>query len=251
MKNILIKIDFTTYLFILFAFLAGYIKNILLIYLIIIIHELGHYFFFRIFKIEVIKIIIYPFGGITYVNKKIHERIYKTILCSLGGVLFQLLLFLIFSYLFKYNVLSNSTYELFNIYNKTLFFFNLLPIIPLDGSKIYFGFLTKYFSFKYSYYLMLILNFLFLIIFCFYNLIFKINDVVLISFLVFEYLKEIKNFKYIINKFYLERVLSSHYYNAIINNCSNINSFKLDKYYYIKENNKYVNEKEYLLSHYF
>lgn len=251
MKNTLIKIDFTTYLFILLAFLAGYIKNILLIYLIIIIHELGHFFFFRLFKIDVLKIVIYPFGGITYINKKIHERIYKTIFCSLGGLLFQLVLFLIFSFLFSCELINSTTFLLFKTYNKALFIFNLLPIIPLDGSKIYFSFLTKFFSYKLSYSLMLILNLFFLILFSLYNFIFKINDLILISFLVFEYLKEIKNYKYILNKFYLERVLNKHYYNAIVNNCSSINKFRLDKYYYIKDNNKYINEKDYLLSHYF
>ena len=251
MKNTLIKIDISTYLFILIALLAGYIKSILLIYLIVIIHELGHFFFFKIFKIKVIKIVIYPFGGITIIDKKIHERIYKTILSSLGGLIFQVFLFFVFLSLLKYNLINDYTFSLFKTYNQTLFLFNLLPIIPLDGSKIYFAFLTKYFSFKLSYYLMLILNFIFLILFWSYLIIFKLNDLILLSFLILEYIKEIKNLKFIINKFYLERILSPHFYNAIVNNCSSINKFKINKYYYLKENNKYINEKDYLLKYYF
>ncbi len=251
MKNTLIKIDISTYLFILLAFLAGYIKSILLIYLIVIIHEFGHFFFFKIFKINVIKMVIYPFGGITIVDKKIHERIYKTIICSLGGLIFQIFLFFIFLFLLKYNFINNYTFTLFKTYNLTLFLFNLLPIIPLDGSKIYFAILTKYISFRLSYYLMLILNMIFLILFVSYIMIFRVNDFILITFLVLEYIKEIKNFKYTINKFYLERILSPHFYNAIINNCSNINHFKINKFYYLKEDNKYINEKDYLLKYYF
>lgn len=251
MKNTLIKIDISTYLFILLAFLAGYIKSILLIYLIIIIHEFGHFFFFKIFKINVIKMVIYPFGGITIVDKKIHERIYKTIICSLGGLIFQIFFFFIFLFLLKYNFINDYTFTLFKTYNLTLFLFNLLPIIPLDGSKIYFAILTKYISFRLSYYLMLILNMIFLILFVSYIMIFKVNDFILITFLVLEYIKEIKNFKYTINKFYLERILSPHFYNAIINNCSNINHFKINKFYYLKEDNKYINEKDYLLKYYF
>lgn len=251
MKNTLIKIDISTYLFILIALLAGYIKSILLIYLIVIIHELGHFFFFKIFKINVIKIVIYPFGGITIVDKKIHERIYKTIICSLGGLIFQGLLFFIFLFFIKYNVISLDTFSLFKTYNFTLFIFNLLPIIPLDGSKIYFALLTKCLSYKLSYYLMFISNFIFLLLFWTYILFNKLNDVILISFLVIEYIKEIRNFKYIINKFYLERIIESHYYNGIVNNCSDIKDFKLEKYYYLKENNRYLNEKDYLLKYYF
>ena len=125
MKNTLIKIDISTYLFILLAFLAGYIKSILLIYLIVIIHEFGHFFFFKIFKINVIKMVIYPFGGITIVDKKIHERIYKTIICSLGGLIFQIFLFFIFLFLLKYNFINNYTFTLFKTYNLTLFLFKI------------------------------------------------------------------------------------------------------------------------------
>ena len=97
MKNILnkIKIDNITYLIILISLLSGYIKHTFIIFTIVLIHELGHVFFFYIFNIEIESINIYPFGGITKVNKKIHERIYKDVLISLGGIIFQILLFII------------------------------------------------------------------------------------------------------------------------------------------------------------
>ena len=85
------------------ALLAGYIKNISIILIIVLIHELGHVFFFRIYNIEIEKIVIYPFGGVTYINKRIHERIYKDILISLGGIIFQLGLFVIFYLLYRNN----------------------------------------------------------------------------------------------------------------------------------------------------
>ena len=93
MKTILkrTKIDYSTYILIFLTLLAGYIKNVFLILLIVLIHELGHVFFFLLFKIEVRKIVIYPYGGMSYVNKKINERIYREILISIGGILFQIL----------------------------------------------------------------------------------------------------------------------------------------------------------------
>ena len=63
MKN-LFKINIFTYILLLLSFLSGYYKEISIILLILIVHELGHFFLMKLFKIEVNKIIIFPYGGI-------------------------------------------------------------------------------------------------------------------------------------------------------------------------------------------
>ncbi len=241
-----IKIDFSTYILILMALLAGYIKNISLILIIVIIHELGHVFFFKLFNITIEKIIIYPFGGVTYINKKIHERIYKDILISIGGIFFQIILFILFYLLYRYNIIVLSTYNLFKLYNINIIIFNLIPIIPLDGSKLLLSILTKFFPFKRSYLLMIIIGFISLLLFIIFNFVYQVNDLILYIFLIFKLIEVIKEFKYIMNKFYLERIMYNNYYDKIISNCHNINNLRLDKYYYFKEKNHYVNEKDYL-----
>ena len=252
MKNILtkIEIDYTTYILIFIALLAGYIKKISIIIIILLFHEIGHIICFVLFKFNIEKIKFYPFGGITVINKKLHERIYKDILCSIGGILFQFILFYIYYVLFKYNLIKNSTYNIFKIYNSSIIIFNLLPIIPLDGSKLLFTICSKYFSYKNSYVLMIISGILSLIIFIIYNFIFKLNDIILYIFLITKIIEVIKNYKYVINKFYLERIIYDNYYDGIINNCHNIKKMKLNKYYYFNENNKYINEKAYLKRNY-
>ena len=74
MKNIKakFKINTFTYLLILSALWTGLIKNISLILFIVIIHELGHAFFLHRYEYEIIQIEIFPFGGITKVNKPIN-----------------------------------------------------------------------------------------------------------------------------------------------------------------------------------
>lgn len=252
MKNILnkIEIDYTTYILIFIALLAGYIKNISIIIIILLIHEIGHIIFFILFKFNIEKIKFYPFGGITIINKKLHERIYKDILCSIGGILFQILLMFIYYLLFKYDLIKLSTYNIFKTYNTSIIIFNILPIIPLDGSKLLFTILTKYISYYKSYILMIITGIISLILFIIYNFIFKLNDIILYIFLIIKIIEVIKNFKYIINKFYLERIIYDNYYDGIINNCHNIKYMKLNKYYYFNINNKYINEKAYLKRNY-
>lgn len=249
MKNILnkLKIDESTYFLILLALLAGYFKNIFLIFLIVIIHEIGHIISFIYFNIEIDKVCIYPFGGLTIVNNKIHERIYKSLICASAGLIAQIFLFIIFYFLFQKNYIHQNTYEFFLKYNKIIFFFNLLPIIPLDGSKIVLNILSKYISYKKSYSLMLIISLISLALFIIFNILFKLNDLMLILFLIFKFYEAIKNYKYLINKFYLERILYDNYYDGIINNCSTINKLRLNKYYFFKEKNHFINEKEYLI----
>ena len=70
-----ISIDDSLYLFILCGLLGGYIKEIVILFIIVIMHEIGHVIFFRLFNIEIDKIVIYPSGGMCYVNKKINIRL--------------------------------------------------------------------------------------------------------------------------------------------------------------------------------
>ena len=98
MKTIF-KIDNSTYVLMLLGLLSGYIKNIFIIFIIVLIHELGHVFFFYLFNYDVESVVIYPFGGVSKVSKRIHERIYKDVVISLGGIFFQILLFFLVYFL--------------------------------------------------------------------------------------------------------------------------------------------------------
>lgn len=253
MKNILskIKIDYSTYFLILIGLLAGYIKNIFILLLIVIIHELGHVFFFYLFNIRVESITIYPYGGMSVVTKKIHERIYKDLLISVGGVLFQLFLHFVFICLYKSNWIVFSTYKLFIMYNFNIIAFNLIPIIPLDGSKFLFALFSKFLSYKDSYIMMIIIGCVSLIAFVIYNFVYKLNDLILYVFLIYELLLVIKNYKYIMNRFYLERVLYDHYYNGIINCEIDIDKLRIDKFYFFKDQNRFINEKDYIKRRYY
>lgn len=249
MKNILskFKVDNSTYLLILFAFLAGYLKNISIILVIVIIHEFGHILFFKLFNIEIIKIVLYPFGGMTYINKRIHTRVYKDILISLGGIIFQIILLGFIYCLFINSLIVYSTFLLFFKYNLSIIVFNLVPIIPLDGSKLFFAFFTKFFSFKKSYRLMVILGFLSFLAFIFLTFSMKLNDFTIYLFLFLSILKAIRDYNTYFNKFCLERILYDNYYDEILSGDYKIDDMKINKYYYFERNQKYINERAFLL----
>ena len=88
------------------------------------------------------------------------------------------------------------------------------------------------------------------LLFIIYNYANGLNDVVIVVFLIAETLELLKNFKYLVNAFYLERLLYDNYYNGIVYDAS-LESMRIDKYYYFKNDGIYLGEKKYLLNNRF
>ena len=245
MKNI-IKIDSSLYILLLIGMLSGYIKDIVIVFSIVLIHELGHVIFFRIFNIEIEKIVIYVTGGICFVNKKINNRILYDFMINIAGIMMQVILFFIIYYLWKSGYVVDSTYNMFKVYNTGIIIFNLLPIIPLDGSKLFFNICSKFFSFIVSYRLMIVVSIISLLLFGLFNVLLGINGIVICIFLLIQLFVVIKEYKYVKGKFYLERMLYDNYYNEIINGNCLVKNMKIGKYYYFYKDGRYYNEKDYL-----
>lgn len=240
-----------TYFLILTFLFTGLIKNILLIYLIVIFHELGHVLIIKKLKYKIIKVEIYPMGGITFIDKKINTKIFHELLISIFGIIFQIILEIIFFYLFQNNLIRSNTYNLFNNYNRTIMIFNMLPIIPLDGYQFFRSLGEYFFPYKKNYYLSLIISIISVLLFITYNEIYSLNNYLIISFLIFKIYLSIKEFKYTYYRFLTERHIYDFKVNKIkYENKTNINLLKKDTYHYFKENNEILSEKK-LLSKFF
>lgn len=245
MKNIKIKfkINLTTYIFFLIAFLCGYFKNVLYIFFIVFFHELGHIFFIKLFHHKIVKVEFYPFGGITTVDKPINSSINQELFISLGGVFFQLLLGIFL--LFQKN-------ELLSFYNQTIFFFNLLPIIPLDGSVFLHAFFEKFFSYQKSFLLYQILSFFFFLLFFLYNIFFSIDNYFICLVLLVQFFLVEKRKKYFFQRFYLERFLHNFPYKKIQNQKGeDISVLKKETRHFFYEKNHYITEKEKIAKSFF
>ena len=127
-------------------------------------------------------------------------------------ILNQLLVYLIFFLLYKNNIINNYFFNILKNYNYSILFFNLIPIIPLDGSKILNIILNKIFSFRRSYILLNIISVLLLIIF-----IFKSNGglLIVILFLIYKIYLNVKERNLIFNRFILEKYLYKDDYKKI------------------------------------
>ena len=244
MMNILNKfhINFYTYIFIFLCFISGYIKNILIIFFICIIHELGHIFFIYLFNYKIKKVEIFPFGGYTTVDKLLNTSINKDLIISMGGILFQFIFSIIL--LFLKNILNIYTYDLFVYYYKVLMIFNLLPIIPLDISMFLIHILEKHFSYRISYLSNFYISSFLLLIFILVNYLYNYDNYFIVLFLIYSIFIYFKNYKYFINRFLLERYLYDNKYSKIEYHTKNINDLKKETYHYFDDDNSYISERK-------
>ena len=249
MKNIchLFNIHFSTYLLILSFLLTGLIKNIILIYFIVIFHELGHILIIKLLGYKILRVDIYPSGGVTKIDKKINTKISHDLLIASFGVFFQILLYLIFYFLYSFSFIRSSTYELFLTYNTTILIFNLLPIIPLDGYQFLRCIWEILFPFKKAFNISFVISLIAVLLFITYNHLFFFFNYLIITFLIYKIIYEYKNFKYQNYRFQLERYLNDFPYQKIKNERKvDLSLLKKDTYHYFKKDNTYVSEKKVL-----
>lgn len=236
----IIKLDYTTIYLLLIYFLCGYIRIGIMILFIVFMHEVGHVIVSKIFKYKVISVVIYPFGGITKIQKDINTSTNKEIILAISGILMQIILGLLVK------LINIHDYQLFYKINTSIMFFNLLPIIPLDGSIILKSILNKFFSFKISLKIYIIISIICIFIYVFFNYKYNINNYLIIGLFIYKIYKEIKEYKYIYNKFLLERFLHDYKFKYISTRKGNLDILKLDTYQYFKDGSSILSEKELL-----
>ena len=186
----------------LFFILLGRFRIICYFMLLIIVHELGHIITGLYFKWKINRVIILPFGCLTKFDVDINTRLIEEFIVSISGVIIQFIFYIL--------IKNKISYNYFNYINYFLIIFNLLPINPLDGSKIFSILINKLTSFYNSLYISSYISLISIIII---NIVlFNINRlIVFISlFLIIETLKNYKNINNIFNKFLLERYLKKY-----------------------------------------
>lgn len=253
MKNIKskFKIHPCTYGLLFLSFCSGYFKNILIIFGIVIFHELGHLFFIHSFHYSVLNVEIYPFGGITRVEKLINTPLKKEMIIALGGVFFQVILFFVISLAYQSGWFLERTYFLFQNYNKVIFIFNLLPLAPLDGSIIVHSILEYFFSYQKAYFFYLIFSILALLGFITFHSFHSLNNYMMIVFLILKIYEAYQKRKHYQNKFYLERYLYDLPYEKIKSHPNiDILNLKKDTLHFFWKKDRYLHEKEILKEHY-
>lgn len=221
-----ININNSTYICLLLSFLAGYFEYVYLFLITILIHECGHMIFAKIIGFKFDKIILYPFGGITIYNEDLNVNSNKELFVLLGGIIFQLLFFILIIILYNNLYITEHTFKIIKKINIILVSFNFMPVIPLDGGKLTNIILDKLFSYRLSNIISIIISIFFICLFILKNK--TIFGIILTLFLIKSIIIEITNLKYKYNKFLLERYINKYKFKKTII-VSNIYKMKRDR----------------------
>lgn len=233
----IIRVSNTTLYLLFILFLCGYIRVGITIFLIVLIHEVGHVLVCLLFGYKIKSVTLYPFGGITRVEKDINTSPYKELILASAGLFMQFILYVV-ALSFGYRDL------LFYKYNKSIFLFNLLPIIPLDGSVIVYSLLNRFTTFKNSYKAYIVVSVISLVIYIIINYKYSLNNYLIVSIFIYKIYEGIKNYKYVYNRFLVERYLKKYHFKYISTREGNLDILKIDTYQYFKNGGKITSERE-------
>lgn len=206
--NRLFSIHPLTWCVVAIAIVTGYFRDLILLFSLIVIHEMGHYVMARFFRWRVQRIVILPFGGVAEVDEHGNRPFKEEFLVTIAGPLQHVWMLAVGYFLYAFDLWSSSFYADFLIYNVMILTFNLLPFWPLDGGKLLFLLLTALRPFKKAHLLLLRMSLSFLFIFLLFSLLhfsLNLNVFIVVLFLLFSLYREWRHHPYVFMRFLLER----------------------------------------------
>lgn len=188
--------------------MTAHFYELCMLFMIILIHELGHAMAASFFSWRIKKISLLPFGGVAEMDEHGNRPLIEEAIVTISGPLQHLWLIGIGVFLYEHNILTDSLFQTFIQFNGMIFLFNLLPIWPLDGGKIIFLLFSLIKSFPKSHVYTLFLSLFSVLFFMVVVLVMmpsNLNAWIVISFLLFSLYYEWKQRRYIFMRFLLER----------------------------------------------
>ncbi len=223
--------------------LTSLFKEFLCVSSLVFVHEMGHVLVATYFGWEIEKIVLYPFGGMTYFKSCLNRPLKEEFFVAIAGVTFQILFYCFITVFFQ-SLLREETFLSFRAYHMTLIWFNLLPIFSLDGAKICSVFLEYYFPYKFVHRFILIFSYGILLLLCM-KVPYQMNFYLLLGLLFSKVFLETRQHEYRFNQFLLERYLHDYSFpkRKVIDH---ISCMMKDYKHTIKRKNGYETERDIL-----
>lgn len=190
------KIHPLSLIYLLLAFMF-HMNNYIIFLLFSLLHEIGHYFIALYFHFDIEYIMVLPFGAFLALNDFGKHQVIEEILMLVAGPLVNLFFIFVF-FLFQQRYLM--------IVNLFICIFNLIPIYPLDGSKILHLYLSYFFNYEFCFQIQIKISILLIAagFVCFRS----IGKIMVLIYLFYQTILYMKNYRYIV----IETILSDHNY---------------------------------------
>jgi stage IV sporulation protein FB len=190
------------------AVITAHFQQLLLLFCIVLIHELGHAVTALFFSWRIKQILLLPFGGVAEVEEHGNRPFREELLVTLAGPAQHIWLLGAGFVIWEAGMISDDTWQLWARYNVTICAVNLLPIWPLDGGKLLFLALTRCFPFEKAHKQMVIGSLIALFLWIagiFFIAPSQLDLWVIALFLFISLWKEWKQRRYVLMRFLLER----------------------------------------------
>lgn len=139
-----IKLNLVFILFLFASLYSGYIKQSIIIFTSVLLHEIGHAVVANLSGIRVEELELFPFGGVAKMEDITKYGGLTEALIALAGPAIS-------GAIAAIGAVFSTNSEFFNSlaqFNFILFAFNMLPALPMDGGRILRNILLHYMSYK-------------------------------------------------------------------------------------------------------
>ncbi|WNF39063.1 M50 family metallopeptidase [Bacillaceae bacterium IKA-2] len=193
--------------------LTGYFREVIMIFSIVLIHELGHGIAAQHFKWRIRKIELLPFGGVAEVEEYGNRPLKEEFIVLIAGPLQHIWLIGLSYLMIHFSFWTQTDHQMFITHNLMILLFNLLPIWPLDGGKLMYLMLSTKLPFQKSLVTTLKSS---IVLLGFFSLIsiylfpFHLNLWIVIVFLIYSHYFEWKQRNYAYMRFLMERYYQNH-----------------------------------------
>lgn len=199
-----LEIHFSFYLFFISLLFTSQNYYVFLVFLFLLLHEIMHIIVIMYFKIEINKIVLMPLGAT--IDCKIENRsLNEELWIYLAGILMNLIIaiFLVF---------FNVKWEI-QFLNLSLMAFNLLPIYPLDGYRVFTTIYAYFSPYKKVLFYPLLFSMSLIMVLLIINLQIKSYNIgVMLFYLFFQNIVALKNKKYRHEEFLMQKYLHPNHY---------------------------------------
>ncbi|NRS48378.1 M50 family metallopeptidase [Brevibacillus sp. HB2.2] len=129
---------------------TGHFLEVITLFVIVLIHELGHVAMARELGWTVKEVQLLPFGGVATMEDSYATDPLDEIVVALAGPFLNMVM-MAASYLFWFmGIWTEEWARFFLVSNLTIALFNLLPIWPLDGGRILLAVLCWFMSYRHA-----------------------------------------------------------------------------------------------------